>query len=141
MKDGLFQWVKANQNRFLILFGMVLVGGLCFEAGLIQGKLEQKSPLVLSIPESPQIAQVKQPEADATVLATNEVSPGSNDYMVPIVARTVESGNCAFVGSKNSNKYHLPSCAVAKRIKPENRRCFTSKEDAERQGYVPSCVE
>jgi hypothetical protein len=42
-----------------------------------------------------------------------------------------------YVGSKNSNKYHLPDSAAAKRIKEENKVWFKSKEDAEAKGYEP----
>lgn len=42
-----------------------------------------------------------------------------------------------YVGSKNSNKYHLPDSAAAKRIKEENKIWFSSRQDAERQGYQP----
>lgn len=47
----------------------------------------------------------------------------------------VSSGN--FFGSKSGTKYYASStCASAKRIKPENYVWFTSKEDAEIQGYT-----
>ncbi len=42
-----------------------------------------------------------------------------------------------YVGSKNSNKYHLPDSSTAKRIKEENKVWFQSKEEAEAKGYVP----
>ena len=42
-----------------------------------------------------------------------------------------------FVGSKNSNKFHNPSCTWAQRIKPENRVYFASVAEAEKAGYVP----
>lgn len=42
-----------------------------------------------------------------------------------------------YVGSKNSNKYHLPDSSAAKRIKEENKVWFQSKEEAEAEGYEP----
>lgn len=42
-----------------------------------------------------------------------------------------------FVGSKNSDKYHLPDCRWAKRIKPENQVWFSSEEEARAKGYQP----
>ncbi|OYT40298.1 MAG: hypothetical protein B6U86_04260 [Candidatus Altiarchaeales archaeon ex4484_43] len=45
-----------------------------------------------------------------------------------------------FVGSKSSNRYHHCDCRYAKRIKPENIICFSSKRDAESKGYVPCGV-
>ncbi len=47
-------------------------------------------------------------------------------------------GQCMYVGSKRSTKYYPPTCRFAKRIAPENLRCFTSDEDARAKGYVRS---
>jgi hypothetical protein len=44
--------------------------------------------------------------------------------------------NCKYVGSKNSDKYHLPDSGTAKNIKEENKVCFSSKEEAESKGYT-----
>ncbi len=46
--------------------------------------------------------------------------------------------NCNFIASRNSNKYHRISCAWAKRIKIENRICFSSEEEAQMKGYQPA---
>ena len=48
--------------------------------------------------------------------------------------------DCKYVGSKNSDKYHKPSCVWAKKIKLENLVCFSSKEEAEDKGYKPCSV-
>jgi len=45
-----------------------------------------------------------------------------------------------FVASKKSDKYHRCDCRYAKRIKPENLVCFHSREDAEKEGYLPCSV-
>jgi micrococcal nuclease len=39
-------------------------------------------------------------------------------------------------GSKNSNKYHNPSCKWAQKIKPENKRVFKTVKEAQDAGYV-----
>ena len=39
--------------------------------------------------------------------------------------------NCLYVGSKNSDKYYLPECKYAKKIKPENLVCYNSEEEVE----------
>jgi len=44
------------------------------------------------------------------------------------------------VASKNSDKYHRPSCKWAKRIKPENLIRFESAEAARKKGYKPCKV-
>lgn len=43
-----------------------------------------------------------------------------------------------FVGSVNSDLYHHPDCAAARRIKEENKVWFASVEDAQAAGYSPS---
>lgn len=44
----------------------------------------------------------------------------------------------AFVASKNGEKYYLPSCSGAKRIKEENKVWFPTREAAEASGYEPA---
>lgn len=127
------EWFRTNKDSLLLFFGVFLVGALCFEAGLLQGKIGEKTPLVLSVPQVPETTVIPTPD----ILGTGT----SSSHAEPVVALVAEKTNCAFVGSKNSNKYHLPSCTAAKRIKPENRVCFASKEEAEKRGYVPSCLK
>jgi hypothetical protein len=43
-----------------------------------------------------------------------------------------------YVGSKNSNKYHLPTCPGALKIAKANQIWFASKSEAERAGYSPA---
>jgi competence protein ComEC len=45
-----------------------------------------------------------------------------------------------FVGSRNSDKYHRPTCSSARRISPGNLRTFSSAGDAQRAGYTPCKV-
>lgn len=45
-----------------------------------------------------------------------------------------------YVGSINSDKYHLPSCRWAKKILPENKIEFHSREAAVKAGYKPCKV-
>jgi|GEM_PF-1043819 len=45
-----------------------------------------------------------------------------------------------YVGSKNSDKYHLPSCTWAQKISPENEVWFFSAADAKSKGYTPCGV-
>lgn len=50
----------------------------------------------------------------------------------------MESGAGRLVGSKVGNKYHYPWCSGALRIADQNRRYFSSKEEAEKAGYTPA---
>jgi len=42
------------------------------------------------------------------------------------------------VGSKNSDKYHLPECPGAKQISEQNKIWFDSIEAAKKAGYKPA---
>lgn len=137
MGERIRQWLKENKERLLVLLGLFLVGGLCFEAGLLQGKMRPETPLVLSLPSAPE--QI--PETDKVPSSQAGQALSQREPVVAESNNSKSKTDCVFVGSKNSNKYHLPTCTVAKRIKPENRICFASKEEAEKQGYVPSCLE
>ncbi|MDO9334438.1 MAG: thermonuclease family protein [Dehalococcoidales bacterium] len=57
-------------------------------------------------------------------------------------AKTGQRGIWArkYVGSKSSDKYHIPSCTWAKKINPENEVWFNSATDAKLNGYSPCGV-
>lgn len=91
----------------------------------------------LSISPTP----LETPSAGAVLSARGEeripsepVAPASNE--TPREAVSAEPG--MYVGSKNSNKYHLPWCAGAKSISDTNKVWFSSKAEAEAAGYIPS---
>lgn len=121
------KWASSNQERLFLFLGMVLVGSLCFEAGLLYGALRETEAVSISLVAPSQAAQVAS-EAPVARVAGQSVVSGT-------------AANCAFVGSRNSDKYHLPKCSSAKRIKPENLVCFASEEDAKKKGYVPGCLK
>ncbi len=60
-------------------------------------------------------------------------------WILAILAATAVIANAAtnYVGSKNSNKYHYPTCASAQRIKPANLVRFSSAKEARAAGYLP----
>lgn len=139
MKEWIVARWKDYGERIRLFFGVFLVGALCFEAGMLQGKMTKKDPLILTIPTIVEnaVSGVETVPAGTSVTSQSRLITG----MEPVVAVEQKTGQCVFVGSKNSNKYHLATCAVAKRIKPENKLCFSSKEEAEKRGYVPSCLK
>lgn len=53
---------------------------------------------------------------------------------------TTDQKEFAYVASRHSDKFHLPSCRYARQIKPENLIGFKTREDATRAGYVPCKV-
>jgi len=64
---------------------------------------------------------------------------GFSDISFPITPTInySEDQEFTYVASRKSNKYHLPNCSAAQRIKAENLIGFTSREDVLRTGYVP----
>ena len=64
-------------------------------------------------------------------------SSSSTTTSRPSVTSSASSSNGPFVGSKNSDVYHYPWCASAKRIKSSNKVTFSSSADARAHGYRP----
>jgi hypothetical protein len=119
-------WLKYEQ-KIVLLFGLILVAAISFQFGVLKGEKWQKSALIIekpaqceNTPDSPQTSQKTQN------LTSSE--PGAT-----IGQETPK--NCSFVASKNSDKYHKPTCAIAKKIKPENQVCFSSEQEAQAKGY------
>lgn len=129
-------WLISHRKNLLLLAGISVFGALAFESGFLRGEISQSKPLVVSIPaliEPSVTADMSSPrQGNQTGGVERIVSPAGGK-------QTAES--CPLMGSRNSNKYHLFTCAVAKRIKPENKVCFSSKEDAEKRGYVAGCIK
>jgi hypothetical protein len=54
-----------------------------------------------------------------------------------------KTASVSYVGSKNSDKYHLPSCKWAAKIKKSNKITFNSESKAHAKGYSPckTCID
>lgn len=127
--SNLIQRLKGKIEKVWLLSAFILVSALSYEAGSIQEALHEPKPVVIEVPNT--IPQPSLPERRTAPSSTTEAVAGT--------ASTTET--CAFVGSKNSNKYHAPASRCAKQIKPENRVCFTSVEAALARGYAAGCLE
>lgn len=91
------------------------------------GGTAEPAPARAALPErGAQAAQVP-----AAVTPTPEPPPVAPDAAAP-------AAGGMYVGSKNSNKYHLPWCAGARSISEANKVWFSSKEEAAAAGYVPA---
>jgi len=134
-------WFETHGSKLLLSLGIAAVLALAFEGGFLLGRDQRSDPLVITLPAA-SCAPV------STADSTNEALPVKNPTSAVSSSQNASPGDaggsnnesCAFVGSKNSDKYHLPKCSWAKRIKPENRVCFTSAADAEAKGYKAGCV-
>jgi len=134
VKDFLLKY----ETKIVVFIGLILVSVVSFEFGLIQGKKLQTSPVVIekTIPAQETASQgcsITPPGAQNLAQEAKTPASGVNTQPTSLSAKLTD---CAYVGSKNSNKFHLPTCTWAKRIKPENIVCFKSAEEALAQGRV-----
>lgn len=138
MKKSLLEKLKGfwekYEKRIIILLGFVLACGLSFEAGILKARNISQKPLVVEIP-SGNVAGTSTQNS----FSSNIPDESLKEVLKKNIADSISNmpQKCAFVGSKNSNLYHLPTSSYAKRIKPENLICFSSKDDAQSKGYQP----
>lgn len=133
-------WSKY-ETKIIICLGMILIVIVSFEFGLMQGKKLQSSPLIIekvgqTQDLSSQGCSVSLPEAQNLTPETKKSTIIISDQVKNSVAPV--GLNCAYVGSKNSDKFYPPTCSYAKRIKPENIVCFTTAQEAISQGRTES---
>ena len=120
-------WLKYEE-KIILAIGIVLIAGIAFEAGFLQGEKNKKEPVLIN------------KVAGSTECAANESAKTiDNNHTTeqPSAQNTAisDSKNCPYVASKNSNKYHLASCQFAAKIKPENKVCFSSADEAQKRGF------
>lgn len=121
--------------KLVLVTGFVLVALISFQFGYVEGKKGQTKAIVIE--KTTEMAKIDSENAQAVAgAATPEITqnPAETKNLAP---------NCNYVGSKNSNKVHLPTCSFAKRIKPANLVCFSSLDDALKQGRVAdkTCIK
>jgi hypothetical protein len=140
-KIGKF-WLEYGNNIVLAL-GIALIGLICFEAGFLKGKKSQTESVVVNqpacLPAGKACAPCPKPEnqGDKTPPSLPPLTKGSTEE------GSADNQNCAYAASKNSDKFHLASCQWAAKIKPENKVCFSSAEEAAARGYQPAkcCIK
>lgn len=122
------------EQKIVLAAGIVLIAAVSFEAGYLQGQKNKSEPIVVNKMTTTEVASTNasqtQTESNNPIKSTSTIKSPSAENIT-----TVDSQKCAYVASKNSNKYHLPTCQYAQNIKPENKVCFSSKEEAESKGY------
>lgn len=123
-------WLKYG-DKIILAIGIILIAGISFEAGFLKGQKNQKEPIVINQPASDTCPKVE----DSQNTGGTTSSPQQNNQTKTENQIAAENQKCAFVASKNSNKYHLPTCQWANKIKPENKICFSSVQEAQSRGY------
>lgn len=138
IKAKLKEFFRRYELKIALFLGLILISAISFEIGALKGQEWRQEPLIIEKAagncSNADVAQESGSEDLKTVPESGKDSQGS-------LTSTAE--NCRFVGSKNSDKYHLPGCQWVKRIKPENMVCFKDEQEAEKKGYVPAscCVK
>jgi len=126
-------WLQ-NEQKIVLVLGFCLVSAVSFEFGFLQGQKWQQKPLVIEKPAELANGQLAQAAANSEPTGASQTSSGQVSSQTAVAGKNA----CAFVGSRNSNKFYLPTCSYAKRIKPENVVCFKSAEEALAQGRTES---
>lgn len=135
-------WLKVKdffikyEYKIVLLIGFVLISAISFEFGVLQGQKWQAKPLIIEkSSETPQPEVNGQNEAPS---APGNVPAANKPVITESSSLKAKSLSCAYVGSKNSDKFYLPTCSYAKRVKLENLVCFKSAEEAIGQGRTES---
>jgi hypothetical protein len=126
-------WLKHEQ-KIVLAIGIVLVAAISFEAGFLHGQKNKQEPVIVNKATAIETASANSSQDQANTGNTKTTPVGNKTASVDNTA-TDSTQKCAFVASKNSNKYHLATCQFSQKIKPENRVCFSSADEAIKRGY------
>jgi hypothetical protein len=126
-------FLLKNEQKIILIAGFVLASAISFEFGLLQGQKWTQKPLVIEKP-------AETPAGSKNCQNTSQDVSGdiSKSIQTSQGAVTTNTSKCAFVGSRNSDKFYVPTCSWAKRIKPENLVCYNSEQDALTKGKTKS---
>lgn len=119
---NLVNFFIENEKKIVLVVGMILIVIISFTFGIMKGKGIAQDPLVIYEPENPPV-----------VINSGELVSDDEKSEVEETLTT-----CVYVGSKKGTKYYPPTCSYAKKINPENLRCFSSDQDARDKGYTKS---
>lgn len=124
----MLQKLKSFLSNDAVFYGVLLVSVSVASFGLgRQSILEADS----------EKSSVKQ--QDSVVVQSANLTPTTTPLSpTPVIESKPVSGVGEVVASKSGSKYHLPTCAGAKQIKPENLISFASASVAEAAGYSPA---
>ncbi len=130
-------WKKVGEKygqAILIVVIVLLSGWLGFRMGEI--KTENNVPIQMSINN----LQNANPAQEKINIATEALKRQGVDLKLDETAtKTAEQKkDCLFVASRKSHKYHTADCRYGKNIKPSNKICFKSQEEAKGKGFVPA---
>jgi len=120
---NLKNYFRKNEDKIVLIIGIFLIALISFGAGRLMVARQPREPIKI---ENYGLASLK----ESTDIKNSDEIKGD--------VREPEKKEKMFVGSINSNLYHLPDCTRAKRIYEENLIWFESAEDAKSKGYIPA---
>lgn len=132
--EKLRQWWGQNEQKIVVGAIFCLISAISYEFGALKGQKLQQKPLVIEKPVSVSCEGQAGNQGDSG--ASGAQPQGANAPAK--ITSGAATGKCAFVGSKNSTKFYVPSCSWAKRIKPENLACYQSEQEALSKGKTKS---
>jgi len=128
-------WTK-NERKIVLVVAFFLVSAISFGFGSLWGQKWQQKPVVIEkladIPKATENAPESQNKTQVTSQQVNQASVNTTASLPE------NTSKCAFVGSKNSDKFYVPTCSWAKRIKPENLVCYQDEQTALAKGKTKS---
>jgi len=137
-------FLKNNQEKFLLLLGFILVFSAGFSSGYFYFQEQDGNEYNITIKEPSQ--DCKDLFNAEPIKEYIEVDFNSSNQVKGEQSKSdsvnLENKTGMFVASKNSKIYHLPDCQYVKRIKDANKIWFGSAKEAREAGYSPhSCVK
>ncbi len=124
---------QNNEQKVLFVLAIFLVAAASFQAGKISQETIKPPEIKLSVNnQGPTNPAEEKAKVLGEAIQRKNIETESKD------AGLTGEENCALIGSKNSDKYHKPTCSWATKIKADNRVCFSSEEEAKKKGYVPA---
>ena len=127
MQEKLKSWLGNDQVFYGLLLIIVSFGSFTLGRFSVLSSVQDKSPGVSFIAAKP-------------LSAKDTFLEGSKDIQLTNIQTSSKSASLTLsvVASKSGTKYHLPSCAGAKQIKPENLVTFSNEDEAKKAGYTPA---
>jgi len=127
------EFFLKNEQKMVLVIAFCLISAVSYEFGVLQGQKWQQKPLIIEKPANISEEQKSPNLTNYGASGTPQVSASNSNNSAP-----ANIAGCAYVGSKSSTKFYLPTCQWAKSIKPENVVCFKSAEEATGQGRTES---
>ncbi len=137
-KIKLFRTYLDRKDVFTILL-IISISSVSFLLGKLSALDQKKIPVTVEAVLSEQVVSNSASVFVAGEADVKKATP-TNTVKTKEVINTKQPSLSQqnYVASKTGTKYHLPSCASAKKISEKNKIWFATKEEAEQAGFSPA---